>query len=135
MLVATKSRTCHGMLIKSWAILGSKRLIVYSKHNINVKGCNCKFKNSFFGVWCITTCRHPSTHIHFIYHYCPSHGLVISVTNRYVFIMIEHFSKWLKLVPLLGHNSERTTYAFINRVFSMFGAPTKLLIDRSVEFH
>lgn len=58
-----------------------------------------------------------------------------SVTNQCVLIMIKHFSKWLKLVPLLGHNSERTTCAFIDRVFSIFGAPTKVLIDQGVEFH
>jgi hypothetical protein len=38
-------------------------------------------------------------------------------------------------VPLLGHNSERTTCAFIDRVFSIFGAPTKVVIDQGVEFH
>jgi hypothetical protein len=48
--------------------------------------------------------------------------------------MIEHFSKWLKSLPLLGHNSEKTTCAFIDRVFSMFATPTKALIDQRVEF-
>jgi hypothetical protein len=34
--------------------------------------------------------------------------------------MIENFLKWLKLVPLLDHNSEGIAYAFKNKVFSSF---------------
>jgi hypothetical protein len=32
--------------------------------------------------------------------------------DQYVLVMIEHFSKWLALVPLLDHNDEKNTYAF-----------------------
>jgi hypothetical protein len=35
--------------------------------------------------------------------------------NQYILIMIEHFLKWLNLVPLLYCNSEGTTYAFWTR--------------------
>jgi hypothetical protein len=42
--------------------------------------------------------------------------------NCYVLVMIEHFSKWLELVPLLDCSNERTTYAFMDKVFNRFGA-------------
>jgi len=42
--------------------------------------------------------------------------------NRYVLVMIEHFSKWLELVPFLDHSSEKTTYAFLDKIFKSFGA-------------
>jgi hypothetical protein len=49
-----------------------------------------------------------------------------SCHNRYVLIMIEHFSKWLELVLLLDHSSERVAYAFLDKVLSSFGAPTEV---------
>jgi hypothetical protein len=44
--------------------------------------------------------------------------------------MIEHFSKRLELVPLLGHNSEETTYAFMDMVPNRFCVLTKIFIDQ-----
>jgi hypothetical protein len=49
--------------------------------------------------------------------------------------MIEHFSKWLELVPLFDHNNERVTYAFLNKVLSTFGALIEVLIDQGTKFH
>jgi hypothetical protein len=46
-----------------------------------------------------------------------------------VHMPIEHFSKWLELVPLLDHISEGVAYAFLDRVLNRFGAPFKVLID------
>jgi hypothetical protein len=54
--------------------------------------------------------------------------------NQYVLVMIEHFSKWLELVPLLNRSNERITHAFLDRVFSGFGAPLKVLIDQGTNF-
>jgi hypothetical protein len=48
--------------------------------------------------------------------------------------MTEHFSKLLELVPLLDHNSEGTTYAFLDREFNMFGVPTKVLTNHDTKF-
>jgi hypothetical protein len=53
--------------MKSWAILGSNKHIVHSKHNINHEGCNCKFKYLFLGVWCVTKFGHPSMELHLTY--------------------------------------------------------------------
>jgi hypothetical protein len=41
--------------------------------------------------------------------------------------MIEHFSKWLELVPLPNRSSEGAAYAFLDIMFSRFGVPTKVL--------
>jgi len=48
--------------------------------------------------------------------------------------MIEHFSKWLELVPLPNHSSEGDAYAFLNIVFSKFGVPTKVVTDQGTKF-
>jgi hypothetical protein len=49
--------------------------------------------------------------------------------------MIEHFSKWLELVPLLNHNSEKPTYAFLDIMFSKLGVPSEIFIDQNMKFH
>ncbi len=54
--------------------------------------------------------------------------------NCYVLVMIEHFSKWLELVPLLDCNSEGTTYAFMDKMFNRFGVPIEVLIDQGTKF-
>jgi hypothetical protein len=48
--------------------------------------------------------------------------------------MIEHFSKWLDLVPLLDCSSEGATYAFLDMIVNRFGAPLEILTDQSEEF-
>jgi hypothetical protein len=48
--------------------------------------------------------------------------------------MIKHFLKWLKLVYLLDHNNEGTTYAFLDKVFNRFGAMLKIFIDQGMKF-
>ncbi len=50
--------------------------------------------------------------------------------NRYVLVMIEHFSKWLQLVPFLDRRSERITYTFLDKILRRFGAPIEILIDQ-----
>jgi hypothetical protein len=49
--------------------------------------------------------------------------------------MIEHFSKWLDLVPLLYHNNEKIVYAFSDNVFNKFGILNEVLIDQGTKFH
>jgi hypothetical protein len=54
--------------------------------------------------------------------------------NRYVLVMIKHFSKWLELVPLSNCSNERASYAFLDKVFSRFGALAKVFIDLNTKF-
>jgi hypothetical protein len=49
--------------------------------------------------------------------------------------MIEHFSKCLEFDPLMDHSNEKTTYAFLDRVLSRFGALTEVFIDQGTKFH
>jgi hypothetical protein len=53
--------------MKSWAILGSNRHIINSRHNTNHEACNCKFSNLFSGLWCVTKFRRPLMHLHLTY--------------------------------------------------------------------
>ncbi len=48
--------------------------------------------------------------------------------------MIEHFSKWLELVPLLNCSTERSSYAFLDKVLNRFGAPAKVLTNQGTKF-
>ncbi len=48
--------------------------------------------------------------------------------------MIEHFSMWLELVPLLDCSHEGATYAFFDKVLSKFGVPTEILINQGTTF-
>ncbi len=54
--------------------------------------------------------------------------------NKYVLVMVEHFSKWIELVPSPDKSSEGVAYAFLDRVFSHFGAPSEVLTDQGTEF-
>jgi hypothetical protein len=47
--------------------------------------------------------------------------------------MIEYFLKWLELVALLNHTNEGVVYAFKNKMYSQFGASTKILINQGIE--
>ena len=38
--------------------------------------------------------------------------------NKYVLVMIEHFSKWIELVALPDKFSEEAAYAFLNRILN-----------------
>ncbi|KAH8968866.1 hypothetical protein BDL97_02G004000 [Sphagnum fallax] len=54
--------------------------------------------------------------------------------NKYVLVMVEHFSKWIELVPSPNKSSEGVAYAFLDRVLNHFGAPVKALTDQGTEF-
>jgi hypothetical protein len=48
--------------------------------------------------------------------------------------MVEHFSKWIELVPSPDKSSEKVAYAFFDRVLSHFDALVEVLIDQGTEF-
>jgi hypothetical protein len=54
--------------------------------------------------------------------------------NKYVLVMIEHFSKWIELVALPDKFSEGAAYSFLDRVLSRFGVPVEVLTDQGREF-
>ena len=54
--------------------------------------------------------------------------------NRFIMVMIEHFSKWLELVPLTQKTARFTAAAFKDCVLSRYGAPAECLTDQGTEF-
>jgi hypothetical protein len=48
--------------------------------------------------------------------------------------MVEHFSKWIELVPSPDKSSEGVAYAFLDRVLNHFGALIEVLTDQGTEF-
>jgi hypothetical protein len=46
--------------------------------------------------------------------------------NKYVLVMIEHFSKWIELVALPDKFCEGAAYSFLDRMLSRFGAPAEV---------
>jgi hypothetical protein len=55
--------------------------------------------------------------------------------NQYVFVIIEHFSKWQKLMPLPNRSSESITYAILDMVFNRFDTLVEVPTNQSTKFH
>jgi ribosomal protein L37AE/L43A len=53
--------------------------------------------------------------------------------NRYVVVMIEHFSKWIELVPIPEKTSHHTAAA-LRGVLCRYGAPAEVLTDQGEKF-
>jgi hypothetical protein len=49
--------------------------------------------------------------------------------NVYIMIMIEHFSKWVKLVALSNKSSHSTSQIFLQQVLNRFRACVECLAD------
>jgi hypothetical protein len=52
---------------------------------------------------------------------------------RYVVVMIEHFSKWIELVPIPEKTSHHTAAA-LRGVLCRYGAPAKVFTDQGDKF-
>jgi hypothetical protein len=128
-------RTLWSMFMKSWAILGSNKHIVCSKHNIGGEGCNYKFNNCFLHIWCVTlgifqgtsTWLKTLTNYGFKYQWNLDFSNPLSLTNMFR-LWSSIFPKWLELMPLLDRN-ERPTFAFLNRIFNRFGFSIEVFIN------
>lgn len=53
----------------------------------------------------------------------------------YVLVIVEHFSKWIDLVPVKSLNPEVTAKAFTERVLARYGAPVEVVTDNGQEYH
>ncbi len=72
-------KALYNMFTKNLTILGFIKVITCDfKHNVIGKGCNFKFNNLFFNVWCVMKWKCHSTRLHPIYNHCPLWSLVIS---------------------------------------------------------
>jgi hypothetical protein len=48
--------------------------------------------------------------------------------------MVEHFSKWIELVPSPDKSNKGVAYAFLDRMLSHFGALAEVLIYQGTKF-
>ncbi len=65
---------------------------------------------------------------------CDLTGKLPQTSKGNVYIMIEHFSKWVELVALLDKSSHNTNQAFLQHVLSRFGAYVECLTDQGAKF-
>ena len=54
--------------------------------------------------------------------------------HKYLLVCIEHFSKWVEVIPLRSKKPSETRDGFIQAVLTRFGAPAEVLTDRGGEF-
>ena len=54
--------------------------------------------------------------------------------NTYVLVRIEHFTKWVELIPLPSKSSKDAARALLDGVLSRYGAPGEVLTDQGREF-
>ena len=50
--------------------------------------------------------------------------------NRYVMVCIEHFTKWVELIPLPSKSSMHSAHGLLEGVLSLYGAPGEILADQ-----
>ena len=53
--------------------------------------------------------------------------------NQWIPVCIEHFSKWVELIPLPSKSSANAARGFLE-VLSRYGAPGEVVTDRGGEF-
>ena len=54
--------------------------------------------------------------------------------NTYVLVCIEHFTKWVELIPLPSKSSNDAARALLDGVLRHCGAPGEILTDQGREF-
>lgn len=54
--------------------------------------------------------------------------------HRYVLVVIDHFSRFLQMIPLVNRDANSVADAFIENYFTLFGPPRALLTDNGSEF-
>ena len=54
--------------------------------------------------------------------------------NKWVLVCIEHFNKWVELIPLPSKSSANAAWGLLEGVLSRYGAPGEVITDRGGEF-
>ena len=54
--------------------------------------------------------------------------------NKWILVCIEHFSKWVELIPLPSKSSANAARGLLEGVLSRYGAPGEVITDRGGEF-
>ena len=53
---------------------------------------------------------------------------------KYVIIIVEHFSKWIELAPVVDLNPDATAATFMERVLARYGAPVEVVTGNGQEY-
>ena len=54
--------------------------------------------------------------------------------NKWVLVCIEHFTKWVELIPLPSKSSRDSAQGLLQGVLSRYDAPGEILTDQGAEF-
>ena len=54
--------------------------------------------------------------------------------NRYVLVCIEHFTKWVELIPTTSKKAAEVAYQFKSQILSRYGALGEVITDQGSEF-
>ena len=54
--------------------------------------------------------------------------------HKWVMVCIEHFTKWVELIPLPSKSSGNSARGLLEGVLGMYGAPGEILTDQGREF-
>ena len=54
--------------------------------------------------------------------------------NQYIFVMSDHFTKWVEAVPMTNQRAKTVAKAFVDEVVTRHGVPSKLLTDQGRNF-
>jgi hypothetical protein len=57
-----------------------------------------------------------------------------SRNNQYAMVCIEHFSKWVEIIPIPNKESATVAFTFLHSVLSRFGSCAEVLTDQGREF-
>ena len=54
--------------------------------------------------------------------------------KRYILVIIDHFTKWVELIPTKTQQAQEVAQAFYDRIICHFGCPRRFLSDRGQSF-
>jgi transposase InsO family protein len=54
--------------------------------------------------------------------------------NRYIIVLIDHFSKWVECVATPNFTAQTTAACLMDRIICRFGAPQRIITDRGTNF-
>lgn len=54
--------------------------------------------------------------------------------NRYVLVIVDHFTKWVELIPTKTQDAIEVAQAFYDRIICHFGCPNRFLTDQGSSF-
>ena len=57
-----------------------------------------------------------------------------TMSNQCILTLMDHFTKWAEAIPIRNHTATTVAHQLMVNVFSRFGVPQQILMDRGSEF-